>query len=151
MDILGKGPHKQQPWGLPAHKWVLVLPWWGCDFNCKHDRSCKVLQGPLKYRHNTASDPAAPVDAMPGYEQIMPLRALSKSQGNFPGEGQQPSINSTSQSVWFPYLNTSTGETHQVWYDDARTLKIKYEWAVKQVRDRVHVRDRDRDRNRNRD
>ena len=66
-DIMGKGAHGSQSWGLPPEKWVLVLPWWGCDFNCKNDSSCHVLQGPLKYRHNTPTDPAAPVDATPGY------------------------------------------------------------------------------------
>ena len=31
----------------------LILPYFGCEFNCKQDASCAMLRGPLRYRHNT--------------------------------------------------------------------------------------------------
>ena len=32
-DITGRGPRGGPSWGIPAAKWVLILPWWGCQFN----------------------------------------------------------------------------------------------------------------------
>eukprot|EP01045_Picozoa_sp_COSAG04_P053083 COSAG04_NODE_22983_length_346_cov_0.514170_1_plen_88_part_01 len=39
------------------------------------------------------------------------------------------SLNSTSQTAHFQYVNASTNETHEVWFDSADTLKTKYHWA----------------------
>ena len=58
QEIMGVGKYAGRELGIPAEKWVLVLPWWGCDFSCGADGRCPLLRGPLRYRHNTPTDPA---------------------------------------------------------------------------------------------
>jgi len=56
---------------------------------------------------------------------IMQKLAISRAQG-------RPQLfNATSQTVHFQYMNDSTKELKEIWYDNATTLKTKYEWAVK--------------------
>ena len=124
-EILGRPPYGSRgALGIPAAKWVLVLPWWGCDFNCKANSSCPLLRGPLRYRHNTPLDPGLPNDAL-GYAQIEEKLALSRAQGRGP-----QLLNTTSQTVYFQYENETTKDIHEVWYDNATTLRTKYDWAV---------------------
>ena len=108
--------------GLPRDKLVAVWPWWACDFNCgTDDADCVGLQ------YNCDSNNCRNNVTTPGYEQLLPSLALS----SFQGHGRQ--WNSTWTSPFFNYKNESTGEYHQVWYDDKDSLKLKYGWALQEA------------------
>ena len=66
------------------------------------------MRGPLRYRHNTPTDPTLSNTPL-GYAQIMEKLALSKAQG------RPQQLNTTSQTVYFQYENTTTKDIHEVW------------------------------------
>ena len=113
--------------GFPRDKLVHVFPWHSCDFNCGKPGNpyggvnCSGL-APKEYcadGHTFCFDNIT----TPGYAQSQPLIELGLSQG------YHPRYNASEGANHVNYFNTTSGEYHQVWYDDPASLAIKYEWA----------------------
>ena len=59
------------------------------------------------------------------YSQLVStLAAATKRQGRDPWR-----FDPVSTSVYFDYINATTGVRHQAWFDDPTTLALKYRWA----------------------
>ena len=96
---------------------VLGLPWYGYDYTCiaLNNNVCAIKKVP--FRGAPCSDAAG---KQIGYADIM-VRYLPKS-----ANGRQ--YNSTVESPFFTY-QADDGKYHQIWYDDPRSLSIKYKYA----------------------
>jgi di-N-acetylchitobiase len=108
--------------GIPPSKLVLGLPWYGYDYPCigmsNNDTVCSIT--PVPFRGVNCSDAA-------GREKNFSiLKELLKNSTT------GPRWDATLQSPWFNYLNPTTKQMHQVWYDDPTSLKIKTTWAREQ-------------------
>lgn len=104
--------------GIPANKLILGLPWYGYDYACisvdNHNR-CVISSVP--YLGVPCSDAAG---SQHDYAAIIrDLLPLSK-------DGLQ--YNETDQSPYFFYESKS-GDVHQVWFDNPKSLSVKYKFA----------------------
>ncbi|RYE84025.1 MAG: hypothetical protein EOO65_02965 [Methanosarcinales archaeon] len=106
--------------GIPPEKMILGVPFYGFDYQCINSapsptmQVCQIAQVP--YEGAPCSDAAGmPTD----YDDIMPL--LAKSSTGY-------KIDHASMTPWFNYI-ASDGSVHQVVYDDAGSLMLKYAWA----------------------
>jgi len=102
--------------GISSDKLVLGLPWYGYDYPCTSISSdgitCQIKQVP--FRGVNCSDAAGTEKA---YSDLMPLLQYNSTTGyQWSNEFQSP---------WFNYKNNLTQQIHQVWYDDAVSLKVK--------------------------
>ena len=106
--------------GIPASKLVLGVPWYGYRYEClagtpPDSAYCPI---PLKpFRGVNCSDAAG---SEVGYTSI-----LDKATG--PNVTRALSYDS---SMMAPYFNViEEGKVVQYWFDDAKSLTLKYEWA----------------------
>jgi di-N-acetylchitobiase len=104
--------------GIPTSVLILGLPWYGFDYPCLMENAtaplCPIPEVP--YRGANCSDAAA--------GQI-DYRVLSAQAAR---ATTPVTLDSTSQSLWYNYVNDS--QVRQVWMDDADTLRPKYQLAV---------------------
>ena len=102
--------------GIPREKLVLGLPWYGYDYPCLTltDNLCTIPKVP--FRGVNCSDAAG---TQRPYNQIVRLVQSSVSFVQW---------NASFQSPFFNYRAT-TGEYHQVWFDDTESLSLKYTFA----------------------
>ena len=97
-----------QEYGVPPEKLAILAGWFGCDFEC------------LGGDHGSQACDKVQLVGEPGFGQTLDLLA------NKTGE---VTLNTSLQTKMFVWTNAS-GFTHQLWYDDAETLKVKYD-AIK--------------------
>ena len=105
--------------GIPRDKLILALPWYGYDYTCESLTSageCTVAEVP--FRDIQCSDAAG---RQRSFFQIMDLLKQSYTGRVW---------NTTFKTAFFNYKDTS-GQIHQVWYDDPESLSIKYFNAAK--------------------
>ena len=120
--------------GIPASKFVAAFPWYNCNYdcgtagnpaggvNCTNLRPIEFCPGshyPTNYTfcHDNYSNP--------GYAQTLPLLELGKSQGNSVQWDEEQ------EASFVNYFNKTDQHYHQVWYDDPKSLALKYQWAAK--------------------
>ena len=120
--------------GIPASKLVSAFPWYNCNFDCgqkgnpQGGANCAKLRpkefcpGPnsSKPPYRFCFDNVTDV----GYAQTLPLLNIGQSQGNDIEWDEKQVIN------YINYVNTSDQHYHQVWFDDPRSLALKYKWAA---------------------
>ncbi|ELT97583.1 hypothetical protein CAPTEDRAFT_226035 [Capitella teleta] len=99
--------------GVPSHKLILGLPWYGYDYPCikySKDNKCDIKKTP--FRGVECSDAAG---TQIGYTYIMGRLDASFSGRLWDEDALSP---------YFSYKNDK-GEIHQVWYDDSMSLSLK--------------------------
>lgn len=104
---------------IPVEKLVVGLPWYGYDYPClslTHDFICTIPKKP--FRGVNCSDAAGA--QRPYYE----IRELIRTSTSF------VQWNASLESPFFNY-KTSTGDQHQVWFDNTESLTLKYMYAAK--------------------
>ncbi|XP_033108879.1 di-N-acetylchitobiase-like [Anneissia japonica] len=105
--------------GISTDKLVLGVPWYGYDYPCIHlteDHVCSIEKVP--FRGAPCSDAAGKQIA---YGAIRKMLSVNSTTGRL--------WNSTYAAPYFQYRSTSTGVTHQMWYDDPQSLKYRYNYA----------------------
>ncbi|XP_033635966.1 di-N-acetylchitobiase-like [Asterias rubens] len=103
--------------GIPADKLVLAVPWYGYSWTCTHilqDNICSVLNDATRY---------GGVMTYLYFSQITDLLKNSTTGRLY---------NETFQSPFFNYKDEGTGKIRQVWYDDAFSLSLRYQYAKSQ-------------------
>eukprot|EP00775_Hariotina_reticulata_P010253 gene10253-10411_t len=106
FDAVSKGMRQWLDLGVPAHKLVLGLPWYGYDYTCEGQEVpadvdiCTIK--PVSFRNVSCSDAAG---AQRCYSEIM------------------------ATSPYFNY-RASDGSVHQVWFDNPQSLALKYQLAA---------------------
>ena len=116
-----KGIEEYLDLGIPPDKLVLGLPWYGYDYPClelTEENVCSIPKVP--YRGVNCSDAAG---RQRGYGDICDLVFTSSIDVMW---------NATLQSPFFNFKHQSTGQDHQMWYDDPRSLSMKYVYAKQQ-------------------
>lgn len=103
---------------MPAHKLVLGLPWYGTDNLC-------LGGGPTQTHCNATSKVSISYYGaealLSGTSPLLANRTLTTSR----------LFNSTSSSPYFNYRDKRDGSIHQIWYEDASSLGLKYGMARK--------------------
>ena len=105
--------------GISPDKLVLGLPWYGYDYPClslSEGLICDIRKVP--FRDAECSDAAG---SQRPYHDI---RTLIRSTTAF------VQWNASLESPFFNY-KASSGEYHQVWYDNTESLSLKYIYAAK--------------------
>jgi spore germination protein YaaH len=120
--------------GIPASKIVVAFPWYNCDFDCGEAGNpaggvnCSALKPkefcpganssipPYKFCWNNFTDL--------GYAQTLPMIGLGQRQGNTIQWDDHQIVN------WINYYNESDKHYHQVWFDNPKSLELKYQWAA---------------------
>ena len=113
------GLHGYTQPGIPPEKLVLGLPWYGYDYPClslTDDSVCIIPKVP--FRGVNCSDAAG---TQRPYNEIVRLIQASVSFVQW---------NASLESPFFNYRATS-GEYHQVWFDDTESLSLKYDYAAR--------------------
>ncbi|KAK7486439.1 hypothetical protein BaRGS_00022363 [Batillaria attramentaria] len=115
-----QGLHKYLSLGIKPEQLVLGVPWYGYDYPCvsllKND-TCTLKHKP--FRGVQCSDAAGrQID----YRVTYPLLINGSSGGR---KWDQSAL-----SPYFNYKDKSTGQMHQVRYDDPMSLGLKYKMAV---------------------
>eukprot|EP00057_Strongylocentrotus_purpuratus_P005987 XP_011660461.1 PREDICTED: di-N-acetylchitobiase [Strongylocentrotus purpuratus] len=95
--------------GVPSSKLVLIVPWYGYDFPCSMLTESDVCLYKLSTQRQSA------------FGDIMKLLDNNSTTGRKWSEADQ--------SPYFDYKDTETGQTHQVWYDNATSLALRFEMA----------------------
>eukprot|EP00698_Gefionella_okellyi_P008385 TRINITY_DN207_c0_g1_i2.p1 TRINITY_DN207_c0_g1~~TRINITY_DN207_c0_g1_i2.p1 ORF type:complete len:362 (+),score=49.32 TRINITY_DN207_c0_g1_i2:115-1200(+) len=109
---------------IPAAKLVLGLPWYGYDYQCVNPDNttiCPIQHVP--FRGVNCSDAAG---QQINYSQLMDWLAENTTLA--------PQWSAEEQTPWFSYKTPSAAAgsvQHQVWYDDAQSIRIKTEQARK--------------------
>jgi len=105
--------------GIPAAKLVLGVPWYGYNYQCirynKTDDRCDIK--PIPFRGGQCSDA---VGTQQGYSYLMHLMKSSKTKCLW---------DSVSMTPYFTYQDAD-GSMHQVWFDDVKSLSLKYNMAA---------------------
>lgn len=104
--------------GIKPEKLVLGLPWYGYDYPCLelNGNVCSIKRVP--FRGVNCSDAAGRQIEFAEIEDLVISRASSA-----------PQEDEDSVSFFFNYED-SVGGKHQVWYDNAYSLKQKYDFAA---------------------
>ena len=108
--------------GIPPSKLILGFPWYGYDYPCQGVTDPAATTCPIKpvpFRGVPCSDAAGAQVCLSG---VLPLAASNATVG--------PRWDGDSQSWTLNYRRNGT--VHQVWYDDAKSLSIKYAYAAQQ-------------------
>ncbi|XP_041465888.1 di-N-acetylchitobiase-like [Lytechinus variegatus] len=101
--------------GVPSSKLVLIVPWYGYDFPCS-----TIEEGDVCMYKNLS------VKYQKGFGDIMKLLDKSTTGGKWSDSYESP---------YFDYKDIETGQTHQVWYDNATSLALRVQMAKeKQLR-----------------
>jgi len=103
--------------GIPADQLVLGLPWYGYDYPCVNFTAgvCSIREVP--FRGVNCSDAAGT------------QRPFSDIINQLNQSGIVPYLDIELESLRFNYVNPSTKQNHQVWYDDPKTLQNKVQWG----------------------
>lgn len=105
--------------GVPADQLVLGVPWYGYNYQClalSTTNECTIIKVP--FRGVNCSDAAG---KQINYSEIIKL-VKNSTTGRI--------WDRTTLSPYFIYKDPSSGNLHQVWYDDPQSLALKYEKAV---------------------
>lgn len=104
--------------GIPPDKMILGLPWYAYDYPClpgmqPTDRFCPIKLVP--FRGVNCSDAAGGEIPYSYVMQLLENNATLSRQWD-----------SSMGTPYFNYRNTGDGIVHQVWFDDAESLALKY-------------------------
>lgn len=105
--------------GISANKLILGVPWYGYNYNCiqlTSNNTCYIEEVP--FRGVNCSDAAG--SQLP-YVNIMSILNTSTTGRIW---------DSNTASPYFNFIDSSSGNTHQMWYDDPESLGLKYQYAV---------------------
>lgn len=107
--------------GLDPNKLILGIPWYGYVYTCINNPDPAINICPIEYvpfRGVNCSDAA-------GYEMcysdVLNLLRNNATRGY--------TWNETLAAPYFDYVDSTTGAVHQVWFDDPRSLSLKYQYA----------------------
>jgi di-N-acetylchitobiase len=114
IDRLKLGMDDYSSLGVPASKLVLGLPWYGWDFPCTE------ASGDVCSVDPPAGKPWYGYATQVGYTDVLKLANNSSLRPT------TAVLDTESMTQHFDYVATS-GQRHQVWYDDPTTLATKYE------------------------
>ena len=121
--------------GIPADQLVSGFPWFNCNFDCGEKGNpqggvnCSRLrpkefcpgpnatQPPYKFCFDNVTTDV-------GYAQTLPLIAYAQAQGN------SIEWDSDQATNYVNYFNHSNEHYYQLWYDDPKSLTLKYKWAA---------------------
>ena len=109
--------------GIDPKKLVVGLPWYGYNYPCLNfnDSVCEMKKVP--FRGVNCSDAAGRQYC---YSDIMSKFLPQAIDGRH--------FDQKSKSPYFQYKDESDGRIHQVWYDDPESLKIKYDYIIKEAK-----------------
>ena len=122
-----RGQARLDSLGFPKSKIVHVFPWHSCDFNCgtADNPLGGVNCSHLRPREYCADGKTLCTNNITtrGYAQTLPFVSLGRSQGFV------ESFNASEGANHINWLNESSGEYHEIWYDDPSSLRRKYAWS----------------------
>jgi len=115
--LISDGMHAFLDLGIPSDQLVLGLPWYGYDYPCLSltDDVCKIAEVP--FRGVNCSDAAGK------------QRPFSNLLAQLNQTGIVPTLDAGLESLWYNYVDSSTKQSHQVWFDDPKTLQYKVQWG----------------------
>eukprot|EP01089_Gocevia_fonbrunei_P013710 TRINITY_DN3570_c0_g3_i1.p1 TRINITY_DN3570_c0_g3~~TRINITY_DN3570_c0_g3_i1.p1 ORF type:complete len:360 (+),score=61.54 TRINITY_DN3570_c0_g3_i1:105-1184(+) len=116
VDLLAAGLHNFTKLGIEVDKLVIGVPWYGYKYEClalNEDNICTIPKVP--FRGVDCSDAAG---RQFNFVDIMAILESTHSESHF---------NFSLTSPFFDYKEN--GKTYQMWYDDLRSLEIKYKYA----------------------
>ena len=100
---------------IPKEKILMGVPYYGRDW--------AVETGSRIESKTLPSDNPDNYSAVISYARAKEMKELKKSQCKFDEVAQQP---------WCWYTDPKTKVDHQVWYEDVKSIGIKYDFAKKQ-------------------
>jgi di-N-acetylchitobiase len=124
LSVAQRGVQRYRDIGINLTKLVLGIPWYGYRYACHKDMKlndsfCEIPLVP--FRGVNCSDAAG---SEVSYASIMSI---------FHNTSLQTSLRFFDESVKSPYFNyrdSANGQIYQFWYDDAESLKLKYDFAL---------------------
>jgi di-N-acetylchitobiase len=111
--------------GIPASKIISGIPWYGYEYPC--------LNTPNPATGDVCNIPSVPFrgvncsDAAGGEVCYSGVMSLLRNNATIPS-----TWNASLGSPFFNYVDSSSGSTVQVWYDDPRSLSLRYAYAKAQ-------------------
>jgi len=105
--------------GINPNKLVLGVPWYGYDYTCvnaQNETVCPIEHVP--FRGVNCSDAAGRQRSIADIRNLFVVHSTTRLMWD-----------SEFEAPWFDYLDEQNGIQHQVWFDDVRSLSIKYEFA----------------------
>eukprot|EP01046_Picozoa_sp_COSAG06_P033469 COSAG06_NODE_3418_length_5371_cov_196.405918_3_plen_235_part_00 len=106
--------------GVPANKIVLGLPFFGYDFACANAAPVPYpRKGGVPPPCNLAQPPQYP---MIGYHDAMTLLRTENVTSSPDHAKPELRFHEKYASAWFVYSNSSTGQRHQVWFNDPQCV-----------------------------
>ena len=124
---------------VPGHRLGVVFPWYGCEFSCENDDSsgtysdyngCPVATlVPLSPTLDEVIDQWLPNASGPvifNYTTVTKYLNAANLASNFSNIGDKSDISRDAKAT-----KKLLSEQHQVWWDDAETLSIKYDTALR--------------------
>jgi di-N-acetylchitobiase len=119
-NYLIKGVNAFLGLGISSDKLVSGLPWYGHDFTCTRPKNITICPlAPAPWRGVNCTDLYAPEYS---YDRIM-SEFLPRSTTGMKWDEE-------SKSPWFNYVDR--GVTHQMWFDNPESIKLKVQWAKDQ-------------------
>jgi spore germination protein YaaH len=109
--------------GVPASKLMLAFPWYGWDYTCAPNQTAALAAGALGGA-GTKCTTKFHSGFERGYGQILDVLAGA------PAPSVHTYWDEGSSTPWAQYVNQSTGETHQVVYDNPRSVRLKVRAAA---------------------
>ena len=108
---------------IKKEKLVIALPWYGRDYPCisfneKKNDLCVIRYVPWRG-----------INCTDGASREHDYSAIVKTY--LPQKIGEVKYDDISKSPHFQYKDKKTSVTHQMWYDDPRSLKLKYEYVLK--------------------
>eukprot|EP01097_Dermamoeba_algensis_P010682 TRINITY_DN796_c0_g2_i1.p1 TRINITY_DN796_c0_g2~~TRINITY_DN796_c0_g2_i1.p1 ORF type:complete len:239 (-),score=46.87 TRINITY_DN796_c0_g2_i1:117-833(-) len=127
-NLVKKGVYEFMRLGISTDKLVLGVPWYGYDYPC-----LPSMKNRLSANEGDAEDLC--------YLKYVPFRGVncSDAAGGEMGFGGVIEVlkNSTTGRLWddylkapyFEFIDSSTSQRHQIWYDDLESLGLRYSFA----------------------
>nr|UCK81484.1 chitinase-like protein 1 [Arenicola marina] len=119
LPLTQSGLQRYLAMGVPAHKLLLGVPWYGYRYPCLQYQGGVCTIRLVPFRGVNCSDAAG---------KQFDYNTVTGSFLPLSGEGRQ--WDQPSQTPYFTYQNATTKQIYQVWYDDPRSLNLKFNVAL---------------------
>ena len=108
--------------GVPPEKIIVGLPLFGYNFKCTNP---KPLGSTTTNKNSTCL-----IVQPPQYPTISTAQAWKLFASENVTSGAEIQYDKEKASAWFEYTNRSSGDRHQVWFEDHRSVAAKAAWIT---------------------